>query len=526
MPLSGPPLDRPIDLCNVLAAGLAAKPDELALVSNESRWTWRELDVASSRLAAHYLNFGLQPGDRVASLLPNRGALVVHYLACHKAGLVATPLNYRYQAPEIDHALETSGAAILVAHAERDADLAHSALAAKLRFGRVALEATDGRRPSLEEFLSSAPPTDELPTPPPSSPAFIYFTSGSTGKPKGVTHTHETFGWMLASTVAAFELTPGDVFLPGSSASHIGASLFSLAGLAAGCRVDVARTYDGDEIVSLLRGTRPTLLCMLPSALFGVVRDHDATRDDFHTIRMCLAGGDKVSAELEREFTDLAGFAIEETYGMSEIGLATTNPPHGVNKLGSIGKLAPGYAASIRDDAGREVAIGTEGRLWIRSRANMIGYWNRPDATAETIVDGWLDTGDVVSADADGYLWFRGRTKQIIIHDGSNICPQEVEESLLEHPAIGEAGVIGIHDLVHGENVRAYVTLKPGTQRPTAAELIQFSRARVGYKAPSEIVFLDEMPLNATGKVDRVALKQLAEATLHSTTTSNAQCAK
>ena len=149
MPLSGPPLDRPIDLCNVLAAGLAAKPDELALVSNESRWTWRELDVASSRLAAHYLSLGLQPGDRVASLLPNRGALIVHYLACHKAGLVATPLNYRYQAPEIDHALETSGAAILVAHAERDADLVHSALADKLRLGRVALEATDDRRPSL-----------------------------------------------------------------------------------------------------------------------------------------------------------------------------------------------------------------------------------------------------------------------------------------------------------------------------------------------------------------------------------------
>ena len=144
----------------------------------------------------------------------------------------------------------------------------------------------------------------------------------------------------------------------------------------------------------------------------------------------------------------------------------------------------------------------------------MIGYWNRPDATAETIVDGWLDTGDVVAADADGYFWFRGRKKQIIIHDGSNICPQEVEESLAEHPAVDAVGVIGIHDLVHGENVRAYVALKPGATRPTATELIQFSRVRVGYKAPSEIVFLDEMPLNATGKVDRVALKKLAEDSL------------
>ncbi len=157
-----------------------------------------------------------------------------------------------------------------------------------------------------------------------------------------------------------------------------------------------------------------------------------------------------------------------------------------------------------------KVPVGAEGRLWIRSAANMIGYWNRPDATAETIVDGWLDTGDVVAADEEGYLWFRGRQKQIIVHDGSNITPQEIEESLLEHPAVASAGVIGIHNLLHGENVRAYVELKPGVAPPTAAELIKFSRASVGYKAPEEIVFLDAMPLNATGKVDRVALKRLA----------------
>jgi len=116
-----------------------------------------------------------------------------------------------------------------------------------------------------------------------------------------------------------------------------------------------------------------------------------------------------------------------------------------------------------------------------------------------------------VKADEDGYLWFEGRRKQIIIHDGSNICPQEVEESLLEHPAVAAAGVIGIHDTVHGENVRAYITLKAGAQRPATAELIKFSRERVGYKAPEEIVVLDEMPLNATGKIDRVTLKKMAE---------------
>jgi long-chain acyl-CoA synthetase len=510
MPIAGLPLERPFPLCRLLETGLRTKPHEPALVSRRRVWTWHELDQASRRLGARYLALGLKPGDRVASLLPNRGELIVHYLACIRVGLVATPLNYRYQAPEIDHALEVSGAVVMVAHAEREADLAKSKLAGRLPFGRIYFDDGDCPKPSLEEFLTGDSDAPDHPAPTPDTPVFIFFTSGSTGKPKGVTHTHETFGWMVASAVAGLELSPDDIFLPGCSASHIGASLLSLAGLAAGARVDIARWFDGTELLPLLRTTRPSVLCMLPSAMFGLVRDHGAGTEDFHSLRLCISGGDKVSGELEREFVTLAGFEIDETYGMTEIGIATMNPPSGPNRIGSIGRLSPGFAASVRDDHGRELPCGTEGRMWIKSPSNMVGYWNRPDATAETIVDGWLDTGDVVSLDADGYLWFRGRKKQIIVHDASNICPQEVEDSLLEHEAVGSAGVIGVHDLVHGENVRAYITWRPNIPRPTITELIQFSRARIGYKAPDEIFVLDQMPINATGKIDRVALKRLA----------------
>ncbi|TWU07273.1 Long-chain-fatty-acid--CoA ligase [Symmachiella macrocystis] len=510
MPITGPPLEKPVLLADILKIGLESNPDAAAIVSSDRSWTWRELDAASRRLAANLLALGLKPGDRAASLMPNRTDLVIYYLACLKAGLVATPLNYRYQAPEIDHALEVTGASILLAHAERDADLELSQLAGQLPLGRITYNAVDDRR-SFEELLQTEPTAMDLPSPAADEPAFIFFTSGSTGKPKGVTHTRETFGWMLASAITGFEFVPEDIFLPASSISHIGASLFSLAGLAAGIRIDVAHAIIGEEVLVLLASTRPTMLCMLPAALFALVRDHGADHEHFHSLRLCVAGGDKVSAELEREFVELAGIEIDETYGMSEIGLATINPVSGKNKVGSIGRLAPGFAASIRDEQGREVPVGTDGRLWIQSRSNTIGYWNRPDATAETIVDGWLDTGDVVRVDEEDYLWFDGRQKQIIIHDGSNICPQEVEDSLVEHPAVESAGVVGIHDTVHGENVRAYITLTAGTERPTVAELIHFSRARVGYKAPEEIVVLDEMPLNATGKIDRASLKRMAE---------------
>jgi acyl-coenzyme A synthetase/AMP-(fatty) acid ligase len=249
---------------------------------------------------------------------------------------------------------------------------------------------------------------------------------------------------------------------------------------------------------------------MLPSALFALVRDHGAGRDDFSSVRACICGGDKVSSELELEFTALTGLEIREGYGMTENGCATFNPLSGVNKHGSVGKASPSFILSLRDENDVEVAAGKDGRLWFKSPCTTIGYWNNPAATRDAIKNGWFDSGDVMCADDDQYLWFRGRKKQIIVHDGSNIAPQEVEDALLEHPAIENAGVIGIHDVVHGETVRAYITLRPGAPRPTSQALIQFARARVGYKAPEEIVVLDTMPLNATGKINRVALKRSA----------------
>jgi acyl-CoA synthetase (AMP-forming)/AMP-acid ligase II len=511
MPLAGPPLagTNPINI--LLGDDLASRPDQPALVSAKTQLNWRQLDEFSDRLAKQYLALGLTPGDRVASLMPNRPALVIHYLACLKAGLVATPLNYRYMPPEIDHALLVSGAAMLLHHAERDSDVAASKMVKQLALGVVRYKAEDARGRHYEELIDQPAVQEELPQRDLDAPAFIYFTSGSTGKPKGVTHTARTFGCMMAAAAQGMELSEQDRFLPGSSFSHIGGSLCSLAILAVGGKLVVPRSTDAPEIIPLLRTFDPTILWMLPAPLVNLVRDRSVGRDDFRSIRLCVSGGDKVAAELEREFSDIAGFFVDENYGMTEIGAATVNPPSGENRIGSIGKLCPGYEISIRDESGAEVPVGTPGRMWVRSPANMVGYWNNPQATAETIVDGWLDTGDVMRADEDGYLWFCGRKKQIIIHDGSNICPQEVEQAVAEHPAVEAVGVIGVHDLVHGENVRAYVSLKPGATQVTGDELIHFARDRVGYKAPEEIVFLTAVPLNATGKVDRIALKQMAE---------------
>lgn len=506
MPWTGPPLTQSNPIDGLLEFGLRTRPDDPALVAIDSQVSWRQLNDLSDRLAAQYLALGLRPGDRIASLMPNRPALFVHYLACLKAGLVATPLNYRYMPPEMDHALAVSGALVLLHHAERDQDVRR--LTTMLPQGVIRFQGEPGAGRHYEQLIAEPMARQPLPSLDLDAPAFIYFTSGSTGKPKGVTHTRRTFGSMIASAMQAMEFTDADIVMPGSSFSHIGGSLCGLAALAAGGRLVVPRSGDSSEFVALLRQFHPTALWMLPAALIGLVRNPDAAPADFAALRFCVCGGDKVSAELEREFTALARLPVDENYGMTEIGMATINPPGGEIRLGSIGKLAPGYEMSLRDDAGAEVAVGVQGRLWMRSPANMIGYWDNPEATAATLVDGWIDTGDVMRIDGDGYLWFCGRKKQIIIHDGSNICPQEVEEAVAEHPAIGAVCVVGIHDLVHGENVRAYVTLQPGAPCPELAELIAFARARVGYKAPEEYVVLKEMPLTAAGKVDRVALHE------------------
>ncbi|MEM7169422.1 MAG: class I adenylate-forming enzyme family protein [Pseudomonadota bacterium] len=509
MPFTGPPLEQPVSPTDILKSGLEKKPNDLALMSLEQRWSWSELDQACARLAGNLLALGLKPGDRVASLMPNRCELVIHYLACLRAGLVATPLNYRYMAPEIDHALDIAEPSILLAHHERSRDLTLSKLACRLPLGRVTYGG-DGPGTTFHELIRSEPPARELLPPSADCPAVIFFTSGSTGAPKGVTHSFETLGWTIESFRTASMLSPKDAILSGTSLSHGGAFKFALAGFAAGARVMVLRHLDSEPLLQLLRQSRPSVLHMLPSALLALIRDHGATMEDFSSVRSCVSVGDKASSELMREFTDLTGLELREGYGMTEVGGISINGPLTDYRPGSVGKVFPGATVVLRDENGSEAPVGQEGRLWVRSPSLMTGYWNNPAASEATIQDGWLDSGDILRIDQDGYFWFRGRSKQIIVHDGSNISPQEVESALLEHTTVAAAGVVGVHDPMHGENVRAYIELRPGADQPSDQELIRFARDRVGYKAPEEIRVLEAIPYTATGKVDRTALKRLA----------------
>ncbi|MEM9632161.1 MAG: class I adenylate-forming enzyme family protein [Pseudomonadota bacterium] len=511
--LHGGPLEEAADLRTLIAPHVREKPDAYALTGSDARLTWQELDTLSSRLAGHYVDMGLSPGCVVASLMPNRCALIVHYLACMKAGLVAMPLNYRYTTSEIDHALAKVQPAMMVVHSERASEIEASDEAGKLPKGLFFFEGDQaGATDSLERLMTEEARPFAPPDVQEDAPAFILFTSGSTGKPKGVTHSLTTFGYITTSFAEALVITQDDVLLAASSVSHMGSIKLSLSGLWTGAEVCLAPTFDAEGLLPLLRSNRPTVSLILPAALFGLIRDIHSIPADFESLRLVMSGGDKLSAELEKEFTDIAGIPINEAYGMTEIGTSHINPPYGVNKLGSVGLNNPGYTSAIRDIDGEEVPVGVEGQHWVKSPCVMTGYWNDLDATDRILKMGWLDSGDVMRADEDGYVWFCGRRKQIIIHDGSNINPQDVEDALMDHPAVAYAGVVGVDDLVHGQNVWAFVTLKNEAVRPETRDLMKFARDRVGYKAPEAIVFLENLPLTAVGKLNRPRLSQVAAA--------------
>jgi long-chain acyl-CoA synthetase len=226
-------------------------------------------------------------------------------------------------------------------------------------------------------------------------------------------------------------------------------------------------------------------------------------------VRLCIAGGDTVPVKLQERFRELFGVSVREIFGMTETAPITCIR-EGAPRTGSVGPVMDEVDARVADATGNVVPDGEVGELQVQSPANCLGYWDNPEATADTFINGWLRTGDLVRRDADGYFWFEGRVKQIIIRGGSNISPQEVEEALYHHPAVLEAGVIGMPDAAYGEKVIAFVALREG-MTAGEQELRDLVRSRLAdYKTPERVIFLPVLPKGLTGKVQRRELKDLA----------------
>jgi acyl-CoA synthetase (AMP-forming)/AMP-acid ligase II len=489
-------------------------PHKVALWFGPRNWTYAELDDATDRMAAGLAAAGVGAGDRVAFFLPNCPELVLGYYSCFKLGAVTVPLNYRYKQEEARYALEHSGASALIAHQSLVGEVAGLPLA-KMGVTRCYLAAGEPKPPFVpfESLLAGTP--GKLPTAAfaEKQPAAILYTSGSTARPKGVTYTHETLGHNCVIQTATFQFTQDDVHLVSTAACHAAAFTGQLMpSVFSGGTSVLTHLPTPPQVVDAIQTRRVTRVQMLPATLEDLVEYLEQhTSADLTSWRVCTAGGDVVPVDMQGRFKKLTGFEVTELYGMTEALSCITNPPFGPKKLGSVGKPVAQTRLRIVDDRGRDVPEGQPGELLVQTPAMMVGYWNDPEHTATTLRDGWLYTGDMARRDGDGYYWFVGRKKEIIIRGGSNISPLEVEEVLDAHPCVHLSCVVGLPDKHYGQIVTAYVALRDGVSpRPTPDELRRFVADRIAaYKVPERITIMKEMPLNATGKVDRKKLHSL-----------------
>jgi long-chain acyl-CoA synthetase len=281
-----------------------------------------------------------------------------------------------------------------------------------------------------------------------------------------------------------------------------------LPGISCGGTVVLVPAFDAATTLDLIERWRCSYMLILPAILRFVVEEQGRNPRDVRSVRLCLAGGDTVPVALQERFRVLFEAPVREVFGMTET-VPVTAIPEDAPRAGSLGPALDLVDVRVADLTGKVLGEGQVGELQVQSPANCVGYWADPQATAALFDEGWLRNGDLVRHDSDGYLWFEGRVKQIIIRGGSNISPPEVEEALYHHPAVLEAGVIGMPDAVHGEKVIAFVALREGL---TAGEeeLRSLVRIRIAdYKTPERVLFLPALPKGLTGKVQRRALKDL-----------------
>jgi long-chain acyl-CoA synthetase len=482
-------------------------PEKAAIVFGHQSWSYAQFDQLTDDIAHNLIAAGLEPGDRVAFHLHNGPELALGYFGCLKAGCIAVPVNTRLKGPEIDYILRHSGSACYIGQPDLHAEAARSSSALAVLDLRYVTGEPRGRQlRAFEHLLRPVAGFRSLPEIAPDQVAAILYTSGTTAWPKGVTHSHESLT-QTAGMMRQMCLNHDQVAVVMSSMAHmVGFAMMFLSGLLNGATVVITRPFDFKTVLESYAAWGSTYLLGLPVMFHGLLQAQAESPRDIASGGFYFCGGDSVSPALQEAFQSALG-PVCEVYGLTEIAPVVWNRPGHV-RVGSIGRPGEGISIRLVDAGGRDVKPGEVGEICIQGPHLMTGYWQDPDATTAAIRDGWFHTGDLASCDRDGFYWFAGRKKEIIIRGGSNISPQEVEAVLYQHFAVREAAVVGRPDPVWGENVVAFVALRSG-HTVTESELIAFARERLAdYKTPESVNFRGELPKSPTGKIQRRALRE------------------
>ncbi|MBU8812820.1 long-chain fatty acid--CoA ligase [Mycolicibacterium goodii] len=471
--------------------------DRPAVKLDEYVLSYRELHQRASAVAGDLRARGVLPGDRVGLMLPNVPAYPVLFYGALLAGAVAVPMNPLLNAREVEYYLTDSGMTVVYGLDGPDAVVA--AAAEKVGIRSVAVPGTGPINLSGNPIYDATDRTD-------SDTAVILYTSGTTGKPKGAELTHRNMSSNAATTVdTLIKVGAGDVILGCLPLFHVfGLTCGLNAAVKAAALLTLVPRFEAAKALRVIARDRVTVLEGVPTMYAAMLHSPDAEDTDMSSLRTCITGGAPMPVEILRAFERKFDCEIYEGYGLSETApVACFNQPGHPRKPGTIGIPVRGCTLRIVGDDGQDVPDGEPGEIAIQGENLMRGYWNRPEATAEAIPDGWLRTGDIATRDGDGYYTIVDRKKDLIIRGGYNVYPREVEEVLYEHPAVAEAAVIGIKHATLGEEIGAAVALKQGAQAEVE-ELKTFVRDRLAaYKYPREVWFVDALPKGPTGKILR-----------------------
>jgi acyl-CoA synthetase (AMP-forming)/AMP-acid ligase II len=483
-------------------------PKKAALIDSARVVTYAQLNDRSNRIANALGASGIQPGSHIGFLGKNSAAFFEVWVGVNKAGCALTPLNWRSAPAELVEVVQDAGVPLIFVG--RD----FTELAVRVRQA-PGVTAEVVREDELDEWSASAGATDPGIALTDSTTALLGYTSGTTAAPKGVPISHAALmRWFdAAAREPSVNWNPDDIGLMVMPNFHLAGTLVSLPALYHGASLVILSAFDPPAFVAVVAALRPTVTCLVPTAI-QMLLDHASTNPvDFSSLRRMLYAGSPIGEHTLQWALDVFGCDFVQFYGTTETFIITLlrpeqHPLDNPDLLKSCGQPMPGVELRIVDPNGRDLPTGAAGEVLVRSPWMFSGYWNKPDATAAAIVDGWYHTGDAGIRDRSGNLFLVDRLKDMIVSGGENIYSAEVERALAAHPSVQSVAVVGAPDEKWGERVVAFVV--PHVDTPVdVSELVSHCRGLIaGYKVPKEIYLTDALPQTASGKVQKAALRQ------------------
>jgi long-chain acyl-CoA synthetase len=486
--------------------------EHISYIFEERQITNVEMDRAARRFGNALKKLGVSRGDRVIMQMPNTPEVFQAFQAIWRIGAIAVPINYMVGQEEINFIYQDSGVHTVITSPEyldkvKTAQSKSNSVKNIVVVSDRPIEGTCHFKTLVDESdenLEMVQTADD-------DVATMIYTSGTTGTPKGVMLTHYGLAYSAYKQQETTQLPQDLISLAMLPLCHsFGVAMMNGSFLRLKGKVIIMRQFNLEQLFQNIDRYKVQSVPIVPTMVVYMLMYPDYHKYDISSVKYWPCGSAPLSLETWKQFKEKFGHEIAEGWGLTEAGANnTTNVGRSVIKPGSIGKPLNGMEMKIVDFDGRDLPQGEEGEIVLKGPMVMKGYWNLPEATREVIVDGWLHTGDIGYMDADGYFYITDRKKDIIIKGGENISPRVIEEILYKHPAVAEAAVIGMKDPIYGEEIKAFVTLKPN-EKATPEGILDFCKERLKrFYIPKEVVVLSAMPKSLVGKILKKELRKL-----------------